>query len=89
MGHGGGGFLGSIRGVVAMWNPMLASFHAYYYFGGILLSGHIQGYKEHIQFINLYAPYSDQNVFWKRMEDNDILKIGYLVTAGDFNATLS
>ena len=80
---------GLSKGVAVMWDPNATKFSTYKFFAGIFLSGYIHGQRSWIHVINMYAPYCNHKTFWKRVIDFDILKVGMVVVAGDFNCTLS
>ena len=80
---------GKWGGIVVLWDPRWTSLCAYNFLAAILLRRHIRGLLERIHFLNLYAPYKEKTSLWGRMKAYDILKIGSLIMAGDYNATLS
>lgn len=80
---------GRSGGMVAMWDPNQASFKAYSFFGGILLSGRLRGIQSIFNLINIYDPYSNRKVFWDRMQLAGILSLPNLIIMGDFNSTLN
>ena len=54
---------GHSGGLIAVWNPVMASFKAYKFIGGIPLARNIRSYKETVYIINLYASYRNRLSF--------------------------
>ena len=79
---------GQSGGLVALWDPKWANMRAYSFFGGILLSGKCRGFKHRINFINMYAPYKERLIFWRRIEACGILSLQNILIAGDLNCVL-
>jgi len=73
---------------VALWNTRLVNFKAYRCFASILFTGRLRGLVVQIRILNLYASYRDQNHFWDRSMDADILKMDSLIVDGNLNATI-
>lgn len=73
---------------IVTWDPSNASFKAYGFVGGILLSGFVRGFEHKIHIINLYAPCHDRLSFWNGMESCGILQLENLLIDGYFNLVL-
>ena len=79
---------GHSGGLIAIWNPAMATFKAYRFFGGILLLGQLRGMEGHINIANMYAPYKDKQNFWNQMENSGIFMLQNLILMGNLNFTL-
>ena len=79
---------GRSGGELVMWDPAKVDMKAYGFFGGILLTGFIRGFKQRIHLINIYAPYMEKLIFWRRMATSGILMFDNLILVGDFNLSL-
>jgi hypothetical protein len=62
--------VGTSRGLLAAWDPLLFYFDSYVTVGGMSL--------------NIYGPCKDRKQFWKALEESDILAIKNSIVAGEF-----
>ena len=56
---------------------------------GILLHGHLLGFQQPIDLLNIYGPYDNRQVFWDPVKSVDLLDLPFLILAGDLNFTWS
>ena len=54
---------GQFGGLLAIWNPKKCKLTPFKMRDGILLVGRIQGFKEVIRLVNIYASYRDIRAF--------------------------
>ena len=80
--------LGHSRGEIILWNPIVAMFKAFSFFGGTLIIGHCRGHRNMPHIINLYAHDQERRIFWDWMDRSEILSLSNLIIAGDFNSSL-
>ena len=55
----------------------------------ILLSGHLVGFTEEVNFVNCCGPYQDREIFCNQVIGEIILELPNLFLAGDLNFTWS
>ena len=79
---------GQTRGLIAIWNHRKCKLTPYKTREGILLEGRIQGFKETIRLLNVYAPYKYSRVFWENVEASSFLSLPNLIMGGDLNFTM-
>ena len=75
-------------GLLAIWNPKTYNLNPYQTEAGILLVGKIQGFKDFIRILNIYAPCKERKDFWDIIDASGVLSLQNLVVAGDLNFTM-
>jgi len=80
---------GMSGGVLCGWNPKFCDFKAFSTSAGILVQGFMRGCDTLVKFFNIYGPFRDREVFWRKLADCGILKDPALILLGDLNFTLS
>ena len=71
------------------WNPCLAYFSGYVACAGLLLKGKFINLDVPIHLLNIYAPYSQRELFWDLVVLSGVLSLPNLIVAGDLNFTWS
>jgi len=79
--------VGNSGGLMVAWDLESFDLVPYLSVGGILLTGQCIATKSELLILNTYGPCTERRVFWKDVEDNDILLHENLILAGDLNFT--
>ena len=79
---------GQFGGILSIWNPKKCNLTPFKTRVNILLEGRIQGFKDVVGLLNIYALYRDIRVFWETANVNGVLNLQNLIIAGNMSFTM-